>query len=278
MKSSLMQTLYWVIGSLVGVYIFIILLLYIFQSGMMYHPAKQIYRTPGAVGLEYEDVFFQSVNDWQIHGWFVPARQARATVLLSHGNAGNISDRLETIRILNSLNLNVFIYDYSGYGKSDGSPSEETTYQNALDAWNYLIEEKQITHDQIIVMGRSLGGAVAAWLAVKKTPAALMLESSFTSAVNLAKEIYPFFPVRLMMKYEYPTAEYLQQVSLPLMVLHSEDDRLVPFHHGKELYELARSPKTFFTMKGAHGNSHVTTGDEYLNAVDEFINSVFSKG
>lgn len=271
-----MQTFYWVFGSVAGAYLCILFLLYIFQSGLMYHPEARISNSPSAIGLEYEDVYFRSVNDWKTHGWFVPVQQARVTVLLSHGNAGNISDRLETIRILNSLNLNVFIYDYSGYGQSEGRPSEEITYRNAQDAWNYLVDVKQIPPHQIILMGRSLGGAVAAWLAVKKEPAALMLESTFTSAVDLAAEIYPFLPVRLMMKFQYPTIKYLRQISVPVMVLHSEDDQLVPIHHGRELYKMAERPKTFFEMKGGHGNSHVTTGDEYIDAVDQFINSVIT--
>ncbi len=271
-----MQTVLWVLGSVMGLYLVIIALLYFFQSGMMYHPARQIYQTPNAIRLEYEDVYFQSGNGDELHGWYLPAKQARATILLSHGNAGNISDRLETLRILNRLKLNVLIYDYSGYGKSEGSPTEETTYQNALSAWEYLINEKQIPSGSIILMGRSLGGSVAAWLATKTNPAGLILESTFTSAVDLAKEIYPFLPVRMMMKFTYPTADYLREASVPVMILHSENDQLIPFHHGQELYEIADLPKTFFKMNGAHGNSHIVTGEEYVNAIDEFVNSVLT--
>jgi len=276
MKTGIMQTFLWVSASALAFYVAILLLLYVFQSGMMYHPVKQIYQTPKAIQLEYEDVYFESGKGGQIHGWFIPSRQARATVLLSHGNAGNISDRLETLRILNRLHLNVLIYDYAGYGKSEGSPSEETTYQNAYSAWNYLSVEKQIPSGKIILMGRSLGGAVAAWLASRTEPAALVLESTFTSAVDLAEEIYPFLPVRMLMKFEYPTASYLPNVSVPIMILHSEDDQLVPFHHGRELYDIANDPKTFFKMNGAHGNSHVVTGEEYIEALDEFVSSALT--
>ena len=272
----MMQTFLWIIGSVIGLYLVLVGLLYVFQSGMVYHPSRQIYQTPKALQLEYEDVYMQSVNGQQIHGWFIPAQQARATVLLSHGNAGNISDRLETVRILNALSLNVLIYDYSGYGKSEGSPSEETTYQNAYTAWSYLTLEREIPSDRIILMGRSLGGSVAAWLASRTDPAGLILESTFTSAVDLAKEIYPFLPVSLMMKFTYPTADYLRNSSAPLIVLHSRDDQLIPFHHGKELYDIAGSPKTFFEMDGAHGNSHIETGREYVKALNEFINSVLT--
>lgn len=269
-----MQTLLWILGTLIGLYLFLLVLLYAFQNSMMYHPSEQIYQTPGAIQLEYEDVYFKSGNGDELHGWFIPATPSRATILLSHGNAGNISDRLETLRILNNLNLNVLIYDYSGYGKSEGSPSEQTTYDNVLGAWSFLTDERKISSNSIILMGRSLGGPVAAWLATQHEPAGLILESTFTSAVNLGTEIYPFLPVRLMMKFTYPTADYLRKNSAPVLIMHSMDDQLVPFHHGKELYENANPPKTFVEMNGAHGNAHVFTGQEYVNALDEFVNEL----
>lgn len=269
-----MQTLLWVLGTLIGIYLLLIILLYVFQTGMMYHPAEQIYQTPNAIKLEFEDVNFKSGNDDDLHGWFIPAVTPRATVLFSHGNAGNISDRLETLRMLHRLDLNVFIYDYSGYGKSRGRPSEQATYRNVLGAWNYLTDERKIPSNSIILMGRSLGGPIAAWLATQKKPAGLILESTFTSATDLGAEIYPFLPVRFMMKFSYPTEDYLKKSSLPVLILQSRDDQLIPFHHGKELYEQATSPKTFFEMDGAHGNAHVVTGKEYVRALDKFVNEL----
>lgn len=271
-----MQGLLWILVSVIIGYMLICLLLYFFQSNMMYYPVKEIFQTPAAMGLEFEDVSFESQNGSEIAGWYVPAKGGKATVLFSHGNAGNISGRLETIRILNNLNLNVLMYDYQGYGKSEGSSSEETTYQDALAAWNFLKQNKQIPSTEIILMGRSLGGAVSAWLATKTDPAALILESSFTSAKDLAAEIYPIFPVRWLMKFDYPTAEYLKKLSIPVLITHSKDDQLVPYHHGKELYEIASQPKSFFEMKGDHGNSHIVTGQEYVMALKDFVNIVIS--
>ncbi|NGP77255.1 alpha/beta hydrolase [Balneolaceae bacterium YR4-1] len=269
-----MQTIFWILGTLIGLYLLLIVLLYVFQTGMMYHPTEHLYQTPTAIQLDFEDVTFKSANGDEIHGWFIPAEPARATVLLSHGNAGNISDRLETLRILNNLELNVLIYDYSGYGKSTGSPSEQTTYENVLAAWNYLTGQRNIPSESIILMGRSLGGPVAAWLATKEEPAGLILESTFTSATNLATEIYPFLPVRLMLRFTYPTTDYLSKSSVPVLVMHSREDQLIPFHHGKELYEVAGMPKMFFEMNGAHGNAHMVTGEEYANALDKFLNEM----
>lgn len=267
-----MQVLLWILVSVAVGYIFICLLMYIFQSGMMYYPVKDIYQTPAALGLEFEEVAFESQNGSEITGWYVPANAPRGTVLFSHGNAGNISGRLETLRILNSLNLNVLIYDYQGYGNSKGSSSEETTYQDAMAAWRFLNVNKQIPPSEIILMGRSLGGAISAWLATKTEPAALILESTFTSAKDLAAEIYPIFPVRLLMKFEYPTAEYVEKISIPILITHSTEDQLVPYHHGRELYEIASQPKSFFKMSGNHGNSHIVTGKEYVRALKDFVN------
>ena len=271
-----MQTWSWILLLVIAGYLLICLLLYLFQSGMMYHPVKEIYQTPAALGLEFEEVAFISQNGSEITGWYVPANGAKATVLFSHGNAGNISGRLETLRILNSLNLNVLIYDYQGYGNSEGKSSEETTYQDAMAAWDFLNQNKQIPAAEIILMGRSLGGAVSAWLASKTKPAALILESTFTSAEELAAELYPIFPVRLLMKFDYPTAEYLKEISTPLLVAHSKEDQLVPYHHGKELYEIASQPKTFLEVIGDHGSSHVVTGEDYISAIENFVNSVVS--
>lgn len=271
-----MQTWSWILLLVIAGYLLICLLLYLFQSGMMYHPVKEIYQTPAALGLEFEEVAFNSQNGSEITGWYVPAKEAKATVLFSHGNAGNISGRLETLRILNSLNLNVLIYDYQGYGNSEGKSSEETTYQDAMAAWDFLNQNKQIPAAEIILMGRSLGGAVSAWLATKTKPAALILESTFTSAEELAAELYPIFPVRLLMKFDYPTAEYLKEISTPLLVAHSKEDQLVPYHHGKELYEITSQPKTFLEMIGDHGSSHVVTGEDYISAIENFVNSVVS--
>ncbi len=272
-----MQVIYWTLLSIVIGYLLINLLLYVSQSSMMYHPVKDIYQTPAALGLDFEDVRFKSGDGPFISGWFVPANGAKGTVLFSHGNAGNISGRLETLRILNSLDLNVLMYDYRGYGESEGSSTEETTYHDAMAAWNFLTNQKEIPANEIILMGRSLGGAVSAWLATKTEPAALILESTFTSAKDLAAELYPIFPVRLLMKFDYPTLQYLRKTSVPLLVSHSTNDGLVPFHHGKELYNAAQEPKSFLEMRGEHGSSHVVTGKEYIIALEKFVNSVFSK-
>lgn len=253
------------------------LLLYLLQNSLTYHPARQIVYTPDAVGLKYEDAYFSAEDDIRLHGWFIPAANARGTVLFSHGNAGNISGRLETIRMLHGLDLNVLIYDYRGYGKSEGRPDEAGTYLDAQAAWNFLTGEKNIPESTIVIMGRSLGGAVSAWLATRVKPTGLILESTFTSAKDLAQELYPWVPVRWLIKIEYPTKSYLQDISVPKLILHSRDDRLIPFHHGKEIFESVREPKDFFEMSGDHGGGHIVTGADYVDALDRFLDKVFAK-
>src|SRR5699024_10824665 len=140
----------------------ILLLMYQFQSRMIYHPAKGLWTEPSAAGLAFEDVIFDTEDDRQLHGWFIPSDDMSATVLYVHGNAGNVSGRLETIGSLHSLGLNVFIFDDRGYGKSEGSPSEEGAYREASAAWNYLTQGRAINAGKIVVMGRSLGGSIAA--------------------------------------------------------------------------------------------------------------------
>src|SRR5699024_9879685 len=154
-------------------------------SRMIYHPSKGLWTDPPAAGLAFEDVTFDTEDDRQLHGWFVPSDDTSTTVLYFHGNAGNISGRLETIKLLHSLGLNVFIFDDRGYGKSEGSSSEKGTYRDAAAAWNYLTQSRGIDAGKIVVMGRSLGGSIAAWLAARKNPAALVIESTFTSAADL---------------------------------------------------------------------------------------------
>lgn len=267
----------WVFLAIAIGYLFILLLLYLLQNSLTYHPARQLVYTPDAVGLNYEDTYFDTKDGIRLHGWHIPAANARGTVLFSHGNAGNISGRLETIRMLHGLDLNVLIYDYRGYGKSEGRPDEAGTYRDAQAAWNFLTGEKNIPESAIVIMGRSLGGAVSAWLATRVKPAGLILESTFTSAKDLAQELYPWVPVRWLIKIEYPTKRYLQDLSVPKLILHSRDDRLIPFHHGREIFESVREPKDFFEMSGDHGGGHIVTGADYVYALDRFLDKVFAK-
>ena len=266
-----MSTIGWMLGALLMGYLLLTLLIYLFQAKIIYHPTKQLWTDPSAIGLSFEEVAFTAEDGPRLHGWFVPAEEGRATVLYCHGNAGNISGRLETIQLLHSLGLNVFIFDYRGYGQSEGTPSEQGTYRDAAAAWNYLRAGRNIKAEDIIIMGRSLGGSIAAWLGARKSPAALMVESTFTSAADLGSKLYPWLPVRKLIKYNYPTAHYIKKNQAPLFMAHSREDQVVPFHHGETLFEIAPEPKTFVELQNSHGTGFLDTGKEYREAVQQFL-------
>lgn len=261
----------WIILSLAAAYIVIAGALYLLQQQMVYHPTKAIGATPSTLGYEFEDVQLVTEDEVRIHGWFIPSDSTDLTVLYFHGNAGNISGRLETIQLLHELGLNVFIIDYRGYGKSDGSPSEQGTYKDARAAWKYLQSSRAISDSSIVIMGRSLGGSVAAWLAARKSPAATVIESTFTSAADLGADLYPWLPVRWMINFEYNTLQNIREIDSPLFMAHSRDDQVVPFHHGEKLFEAARDPKKFIELEGSHGSGFWETGAKYRDGLKKFL-------
>lgn len=267
----MIKSLLWITGIIAAGYLFILLSMYLFQAQMVYHPTKKMWADPSAAGLPFEDVAFETTNGLQLYGWFVSAGDSALTILFCHGNAGNISGRLETIRLLHDLGLNVFIFDYRGYGRSEGTPSETGTYRDALAAWRYLTQTRGIEDEKIITMGRSLGGSIAAWLAAHKDPAAAIIESSFTSAAQLAAGLYPWLPVRWLIKYDYNTLAYVQDIKAPVFMAHSRDDEIVPFHQGKILFEAARKPKMFVELRGSHASGFLETEIKYRRQLRAFL-------
>jgi pimeloyl-ACP methyl ester carboxylesterase len=192
-----------------AIYLVICILLFLFQRYLVFFPTKTIDATPNQTGLVYEDITLTTSDNIQLHGWLIPANNSRGLLIFCHGNAGNISHRLESIYVFNQLALDVLIFDYRGYGRSSGTVSEEGTYIDAETFWDYARKERQYQPDQIIIFGRSLGTGIASWLAKKKDPAAVILESSYTSLPDLGAKIYPIFPVRLLARIKYPVAENL---------------------------------------------------------------------
>ena len=232
------MTAVWVVAVIVGVYIVFAGYLYIFQSSFIYYPERDLTSDPRDIGLPFENVSFETNDGLRLSGWFVPKEDSRGVILFCHGNAGNIGHRLDSIRLFNQLGLEVFIFDYRGYGESEGKPSEQGTYEDVKAAWEYLVEERQIEPGRIVVFGRSLGGAIASWLASGYTPGTLILESVFTSLPDVAATHYPYMPVRLMLRFKYDTAEYLSKVSCPVLIIHSRGDEITPFSHGQKLFEI----------------------------------------
>ena len=244
---------------------------YLFQSRFIYFPARNLVADPRAVGLTYESIGFVSVDGVRLSGWFIPCNDARGVILFCHGNAGNISHRLESIQIFHQLGLDCFIFDYRGYGQSNGKPTEQGTYKDAEAAWQYLIEERQVNPKEILIFGQSLGGAVASWLAQNHTPGALILESTFTSLPDIAATLYPYLPARLLSRFEYNTMEYLDRVNCPVLVVHSREDEIMPFSHGWRLFEIAKEPKRFLEIRGSHNEGFIMSGVGYEEGLNAFI-------
>jgi pimeloyl-ACP methyl ester carboxylesterase len=255
-------------------YLALVLLVYLFQARLLYLPnigGRGLAVTPAASGLAFDDVRFATADGMSLHGWFVPAANAERVVLFCHGNAGNISHRLDSIRIFHELGLSVFIFDYRGYGLSDGRPSEEGTYRDAEGAWNYLRDARGFSDDRIVVYGHSLGAAIAAHVARRRRPAALILESAFTSVADVASRHYWFLPVRRLSRFEYATAALVHDVEAPTLVIHSPQDEITPIEQGRAVYEQANEPKVFLEIQGDHNAGFLLSGTRYTQGLRRFL-------
>ena len=197
-------------------YAMLLLFLYFTQDGMLYLPdlpSRELEATPKEIGLEYREVRMETEDGETLHGWYVPADDARATLLFFHGNAGNISHRLTSLSQMNSLGLNVLIFDYRGYGKSSGKPSEEGLYRDGRAAWRYLAERLDTENGATILFGRSLGGGVATRLALEINPAGLVLESPFTSVPDMAADLYPMLPARWLSRNRFDNLKRIPELT-----------------------------------------------------------------
>ena len=260
-----------IVAVLVIAYTVLALTLYFMQPGFLYRPVREISYMPDELGLDFENVFFESSDGLQLNGWYIPAENAQLTVLFCHGNGGNITHRLDTINILYNLGVNCFIFDYRGYGNSQGRPSEEGTYLDVRAAYDWLIREKKASPDNIIFFGRSLGGTIAAQLAAKVKPKGLIIESAFTSYVDLGRKFYPYMPVQWFATFSYKTIDYVRDVHCPVMIIHSRNDDLIPFEFGLELYEAANDPKTFTEISGGHNDGFLVSSEIYKKAWQKWL-------
>jgi fermentation-respiration switch protein FrsA (DUF1100 family) len=241
-------------------------ILYLMQPKFLYSPLREVPYTPDDLGLDFEGVTFESADGLKLSGWYIPAENSRLTVLFCHGNGGNMMHRLDSINIFYNLGLNCFIFDYRGYGKSEGKPGEEGTYLDAAAAYKWLTEKKKVSADNIIMFGRSLGGSIAAQLAGMAEAKALVIESTFTSYVDIGRKFYPYMPVRWFASFSYRTIDDVKNVHCPLMIIHSRNDEVVPFEFGLELYETANEPKEFVEIFGSHNDGFLVSAETYKEA------------
>jgi hypothetical protein len=281
-----MRTLLGLLALLAGIYVLLGAMLYMLQGSMVYLanlPGRALDATPADIGLDHEDVYIDTADGERLHGWYVPAAPqgtsgARGVLLFFHGNAGNISHRLESIAIFNRLRLDVLIVDYRGYGRSTGKPTERGTYRDAQASWDYLVGARGIEPGRIVVFGRSLGGAVGAWLASQvpaaEAPAAVIIESSFSSGADMARRLYPVFPARLLTRLKYPVTDYAARLRCPVLVVHSRDDEIIPFAMGRAIYAAAPQPKSFLELRGDHNAGFWISRASYTAGLEAFLTQV----
>ncbi len=265
------KTLLVIVVAVAGTYAAIVVLVLLLQAKAIFPATGNVYRTPEVYGWDYDDVRVVSAEGEQTHGWFIKAREPRGTVLFSHGNAGNIADRLESASLFLKLGLNVLVYDYGGYGLSTGRPSEERACADIRAMWDYLTGTRGTEPGEIVLFGRSLGGGMTADLATSVKPAAVILESTFTSIPDRAAEMFPWLPMRSLIRVEFDNAGKVPLITSPLLIVHSRDDSLIPFRHGQRLFELAREPKQFLEIRGEHNEGFVVSMETWLDGLDSFL-------
>lgn len=256
-------------------YVFLIvaaLFLYarIYEAKLLFLPSRKFYATPRDIGLPYEDVFFLSEGGVPLNGWLVRNPRARATVLFFHGNAGNISNRMDKIALFYKMGLNVFIIDYRGYGKSEGRSSEEGMYRDAEAAYDFLMKKSGLEKTALIIYGESLGGAAAVDLASRHPSAALIADSTFSSARDMARAMLPIVP-SFMISLRLDSVSKIGQVTAPKLFIHSPYDEIVPFRLAKKLFNAATEPKEFLKIDGDHNAGYSLDYQTYRDGIAAFL-------
>ncbi len=243
----------------------------------VYHPEPWVERDwAKASGLPLEDVWFEAADGARLFGWYVESRQTPAVMLWCHGNAGNIIHRLQNlVELMRVVGLSVFLFDYRGYGRSQGRPSEEGLYRDALAAYRFLVTAKGVAPKRLVLFGRSLGAAVAGEVAARQPAAGLILESAFPSIEAVAKAHYGGLPVHWLLGADYRVLDRLPYLTLPKLIVHGDRDEIVPLALGRQVFEAAREPKQFYLVTGAdHNDVPFVGGRPYFLALKAFIASV----
>ncbi|HMB39726.1 MAG TPA: alpha/beta hydrolase [Wenzhouxiangellaceae bacterium] len=262
------------IAVLAVVYGGLMLAAYLAQARLLFQPnfgGRSLDATPGRIGLQFENVEIETGDGERLHGWWIPHPSPRGSLLFSHGNAGNISHRLDSLEIFYQLGFNALIYDYRGYGRSTGRPSETGLYRDAEAAHGWLTGTKNIPSDEIVLFGRSMGAAVSARLARARPPACLILESAFTSVPDRASELYWWLPIRWLLELEMNTREYVAGTDTPTLVIHSRDDEIVPFEHGRRVAEAAGEKADLLEISGGHNTGFLRSREIYIQGLDRFL-------
>lgn len=245
-----------------------------FEHSQIYHPSPQLDVRLADVGIPGEEVWLNTSDKVRLNAWFFPAAKdsprAQYAVLFLHGNGGNISHRTDLYQLWHGLGVNFLALDYRGYGLSAGTPSEHGTYQDALAGYEWLIA-KGYAPQHIVVLGESLGGGIASWLAAEKPVGGLVLQSTYMSVPHLGKEIFPWLPVNLLASIHYNTWERLPKIRVPVLIMHSRADTLIRFHHAEKNFAVANEPKKLYEVLGDHNDTLFAGAEQYRAGVEEFL-------
>lgn len=226
---------------------------------------------PSSYGLPAEDRWFEAQDGTTLHGWWIPHKRARGTLLYCHGNTGSIAGRIGVFKYLRGLRVNLFAFDYRGYGRSSGTPSERGLYLDARSAFDFLIEDLDQNPAEVLVFGHSLGGAVAIDCALDRPMAGLIIQSSFTHIRDAAKSMFPTLPMHLAATRQFRSIDKVGELTMPKLFIHGRADETVPYSLGEELYEAAADPKEHYEVPGAgHNDVHRYGGVTYLRKVWRF--------
>lgn len=242
------------------------------EKRFLFFPEKRIYFTPKDFGYPFEDVYYTTRDDVKINAWFLPAGKDAPVLIFCHGNAGNISHRVQNSVLLVQRGISVFIFDYRGFGNSGGKITEEGLYLDALGAYDYLVNEMEIPISRIVPFGRSMGGPVAVDLATKYDFPCLILESTFTNLKEMVRSIYPMAGLDKLLTMKFNSEEKIKEIKFPLLFIHGDADEIVAYDLGRKLFDAANEPKTFYTIKGAmHNDTFDVGGEEYFKTFVDFI-------
>ena len=251
-------------------YLLICVALMIIEENLIFFPAAHPAGNWKPPALAFEDAWFEAADGTKLHGWYLPHESPRAHVLFAPGNAGNLTYRTDRLRHLHgTLQTAVLIFDYRGYGKSQGKPDEPGILSDARAARHWLAERAKIDEKAIVLIGESLGGGVMVDLASRDGARGLVLENTFTSLPDVAAYHYPAFPVKLLMKNRLASIEKIKNYHGPLLVCHGAADQTVPYELGRRLFDAANDPKEFVKMAGHDHNDPLP--DEYYQALDAFV-------
>ncbi len=266
-----MKILAFAILGTIFVYVLICLFMFFSQKNLIHIPYEDFTGTPLDHGMNYEEIYLDAEDGARLHAWYIPHPEADYTFWIFSGNAGNKSYMLDSIGLIYNLGYSVFIYDYRGFGPSRGKMTEQTMYQDTELGWQYLTRKREIPPGRIVLHGRSLGTAMASWIAEKTKPAALILESGFTSISDMAKIHYRWLPIDLLLQWQYDNLNRIGNIQSPVLFIHSPDDGLTPYSHSQKLFDTVRTSKRFLTIFGNHYDGFIESGDVYTEGIVKFL-------